>query len=193
MSARLGGLQPYHRRLDGDPQAIFRKEPAGDHRADGEHSAERAVEPRIRRRRRLPEVVERGLKGQAGQVVDCGAKRDDREVLRERGHPNGAVDRDHRPGVIQHRLDRAAVDDDNPLGDPRLRRDPLHRLGPVDKPIIQRVQFDQEARVPRRVAREGRDDLVDRRPHPAARRVEPDLVVAIELQRKDKHRSANVG
>jgi hypothetical protein len=113
--------------------------------------------------------------------------------VRERLYPGRAVDRDHGSGVSQHRFDIAAIDDNNALPDAVLRRGSPRHPCPIDEAVVERVQLGEQPRLGRCMPRERPYNTLDRWLHAAQRRVETDLVVAVELKREEEDRIANAG
>ncbi len=186
---RIGGFEPLDRGIDREAQPGFVEERAGDQAAGGEHPPEGVEQGGIGRRGRAPEIVELALKGQPGNVVNRLAERHYRQSAGKRQRADRAVDGDHGRLARQERAQIAAVENDEPVGDPELDSEVTGNRGPVDQPAVEWMELDDQPRRRGRMTGEGGEDVLDRQMHRAKRRVHAHLVIAIQLQRKKKQRA----
>ena len=187
--SRVGSFEPIDCGIHRESQPGFVEERAGDQAAGGEHPPEGVEQGVIGRRRRPPEIIELALKGQPVDVVNRLAEHHDRQSEGKRQGADRAVDRDHGRPARQERTQIAAVENDEPVGNPELDGEVTGNGGPVDQPAVERMELDDEPRRRRGVTGERGEDVLDRQMHRAERRVHPHLVIAIQLQRKKKQRT----
>jgi len=128
--------------------------------------------------------------GEPGEVVDRFANGAHGDVLRKGQGCRCAVDA-HQPfGRPDHGVEVSAVDEMKARLQAKPPRLPPNEIFPIEKARIQRVAFDEQVRVGRRIGREALEHIFRGALHVWEGRVRPDLVVAGKLEGQKEDRLA---
>ena len=170
--------------LDYLAQRFIREEPARNEATVDEDAAEGYEGPHVRSGRIVPEVVEPTLVRQLGQVIDGCTLDDYGKTLGKTECAAGAVDSDHTHGIIGHGLDIAPSQIVDPVSNSDTIGDITSCQLPVAHTVIERVLIDDKPAVRWRMRSEGLDHHLEGIGHPRKGRMQTDLGVGIQLERR---------
>src|SRR5262249_38053570 len=147
---------------------------------------ERPEEFRIRRGGLVPEAVEVALVGEALDIVDGAPQHAYRHAVPQARRPHGAVDGNQTARMPHDLRIVAGLDEDYPVGHPMASGDSDGVALAVDKVAVVGVILDKQEAVLGGMLRKRADHHISGFTDAGERGIHKDLVILIELQRKEE-------